>query len=176
MKILLAVTGLCAGLGAPGLCIPPAHGQELPAEGKFSITYTAVNPNPIKPLALSGERELIVNPALMTALNDGGSGLLHNMAGRCFVFTTIDRGAKTLDVRGHCVYSDRSGDQVYEDVFTPAPLALGAPVKFRGKWTGGTGKYAGLSGEFDIVSAGSIASDGPTHNAGKKIGSYKISK
>ena len=29
-------------------CLTPAFAQELPSEGKFSITYTAVNPTPSK--------------------------------------------------------------------------------------------------------------------------------
>jgi hypothetical protein len=46
-----------------------------------------------------------------------------------------------------------------------------------GKWLGGTGKYTGLSGEFDITSTGNLSTDASyTQIAGKKMGSYKISK
>ena len=40
-------------------CVPPVLAQELPSEGKFSITYTAVNPAPSKAVSI-GDRE--VNP------------------------------------------------------------------------------------------------------------------
>jgi hypothetical protein len=55
-------------------------------------------------------------------------------------------------------------------------VTLGTPVKIRGKWTGGTGKYTGLQGEFDIAPTAPITTDGPTQGAGKKLGIYKIIK
>jgi hypothetical protein len=39
------------------------------------------------------------------------------------------------------------------------------------------GKCAGLSGEFDITNSGNLSTDASyTQGAGKKTGSYKISK
>jgi hypothetical protein len=35
---------LAAAIMLPVVCLTPAFAQELPSEGKFSITYTAVNP------------------------------------------------------------------------------------------------------------------------------------
>lgn len=151
-----------------------ASAQELPSEGKFSITYTAVNPSPIKPVTIGKDREIAVGAPIMTAVNDGGSGLLHNMAGRCVFMSTVDRSAKTLDLRGYCTYADRNGDQISEEFSTPTPLTLGAPVKYIGKWTGGTGKYIGVSGDFEITNSGPMATDGPSQSAGKKIGTYKF--
>jgi hypothetical protein len=44
-----------------------------------------------------------------------------------------------------------------------------------GKWLGGTGKYTGLSGEFDITSTGNLSTDASyTQIAGKKMGSYNL--
>jgi len=147
-----AITLIAAGL----LALPAVASvaQELPREGKFSITYTGVNPNPVKPVPFGKDREAIVGVSLMTAVNDAGSGLLHNMAGRRILLTVIDRGAKMQNVHGYCSYADRGGDQVFEEVATPAPTGLGQPARFVGKWTGGTGKYAGLSGEFEITNSG----------------------
>ena len=34
----------------------------------------------------------------------------------------------------------------------------------------------GLSGESEITSSGNLSGEGPTQTAGKKVGSYKISK
>jgi len=59
-------------------CVPPVLAQELPSEGKFSITYTAVNPAPSKAVSI-GDREVTVSSSIMTGINDAGSGLLHNM-------------------------------------------------------------------------------------------------
>jgi hypothetical protein len=168
-----------AAVIAASLLILPAAAslaQELPREGKFSITYTGVNPNPVKPVPFGKDREAIVGVSIMTAVNDAGSGLLHNMSGRCILLTLIDRAAKTQDVRGYCNYADRAGDQAFEEVSTPAPTGLGLPARFVGKWTGGTGKYAGLSGDFEITNSGNIAPEGLFQAAGKKTGSYKLEK
>ena len=165
-----------AALLVAGLSDSSVHAQDLPSEGKFSITYTAIVPNPNKGIAVGKEREAVVNAVTMTAVNDAGSGLLHNMAGRCVTLSILDQAAKTWEMRGYCNYADRSGDQVWEEFSTPAPLTFGTPTKFAGKWVGGTGKYAGLSGDFEITNSGPMTSDGPSQSAGKKIGSYKISK
>jgi hypothetical protein len=175
-RLLRITVPLWAAFLAAGLSDSSARAQDLPSEGNFSITYTAVIPSPNKGIAVGKEREAVANASTMTAVNDAGSGLLHNMAGRCVALSTIDRVAKTLEVRGYCNYVDRSGDQVWEEFSTPAPLTLGTPVKFAGKWVGGTGKYTGLSGDFEITNSGPMATDGPAQSAGKKIGSYKISK
>jgi len=53
-------------------------------------------------------------------------------------------------------------------------LQLSGAVLFVGKWTGRTGKYAGLSGEFEITNSGNIAPDGLFQAAGKKTGSYRL--
>jgi len=150
--------------------------QDLPREGHFSITYTGVNPSPVKPVPFGKDREAIVGVSLMTAVNDAGSGLLNNMAGRCILLTVIDRAAKTQDVHGYCSYADRAGDQVFEEVSTPTPTGLGQPARFAGKWTGGTGKYAGLTGEFEITNSGNVAPEGLYQAAGKKTGSYRLDK
>src|SRR5262245_21549764 len=88
----------------PLACLTSATAQELPREAKFSITYTSVNPAPTKPVSM-GDRDVSVSSTVMTAVNDGGSGLLHNMAGRCNFITDLKKGAKTLNVHGFCTYA-----------------------------------------------------------------------
>ena len=124
--------------------------SELPSEGKFSITYTAVNPTPSKAVSV-GDRDVTVSSSIMTAVNDAGSGLLHNMPGRCNFMTQTNKVAKTIETRGFCNYADRAGDQVFEEFATDGPVTLGSPILFKGKWLGGTGKFEGLSGEFEFV-------------------------
>ena len=43
-------------------------------------------------------------------------------------------------------------------------------------WIGGTGKYEGLRGEFNITTSGNLAADGIIQTAGRKDGSYRIGK
>ena len=46
----------------------------------------------------------------------------------------------------------------------------------KGKWLGGTGKFEGLSGEFEIRPASVLVSDTLVQGAGKKTGTYQIKK
>ena len=80
-EVMKHIIALFAGALTIG-CYAQALAQELPKEGKYSITYTSVNPSPTKAVSI-GDRDISVSSSIMTALNDGGSGLLHNMAGRC---------------------------------------------------------------------------------------------
>jgi hypothetical protein len=170
-SVTLAV---CAGV-LPLSCLTTALAQELPSEGKFSITWTLVNPSPSKSVSV-GNREAAVTSAIMTAVNDSGSGLLHNMAGRCNYMTVTNTVDKTFELHGFCNYADRAGDQVFEEIMTNGPTKLGQPVVNKGKWLGGTGKFEGLSGEFEIRPTPVLNSETLVQGAGKKIGSYQIAK
>jgi hypothetical protein len=170
-SITLAVCASVLSLG----CFTSAFAQELPSEAKFSITYTAVNPNPSKIVSV-GDRDVAVSSSIMTAVNDGGSGLLHNMAGRCNFMTETNKVAKTIETRGFCNYVDRAGDQVFEEFMTNGPVTLGSPIVFKGKWLGGTGKFEGLSGEFEIRPTPVLVSETLVQGSGKKTGAYHITK
>jgi hypothetical protein len=155
--------------------LTPLLGQELPTEAKFSITYTSVNPAPAKVVSML-DRDVSVSSNIMTAINDVGSGLLHNMAGRCNFMTDLNKTAKTIDVRGYCNYADRGGDQVFEEFMTDGPVSLGSPVVFKGKWLGGTGKFDGLTGDIEIRPTSILASESLVQGVGKKTGTYRITK
>ncbi len=129
--------------------------------------------SPAKPIALSQTKDIVVNNAIMTASNDAGSGILHNLAGRCAIMATIDKEAKTIERSGHCNYTDKDGDMVFED-FSTSPQPMGSTFTSKGSWTGGTGKYAGLSGEFAIQSNAILSTESLAQVVGKKIGGYKL--
>ena len=76
----------------------------------------------------------------------------------------------TYQSNGVCRYSDRAGDQVFEEVKTEPPQPLGAPMVLKGKWVGGTGKFAGLKGEFEIHPSPILATETLTQASGKKLG------
>ena len=173
MKRAMIMT-VCVGVLPLG-CFTSAFAQELPSEAKFSITYTAVNPAPSKSVSV-GDRDVVVSSSIMTAVNDGGSGLLHNMAGRCNFMSEINKVSKTVETRGFCNYADRAGDQVFEEFMTNGAAPLAGPIVFKGKWLGGTGKFEGLGGEFEIRPAAILNSDTLVQGAGKKTGAYNISK
>jgi hypothetical protein len=174
MRIAARVPAVCVGLLSLG-SLSIAQAEELPSEAKFSITYTAVNPTPQKSVSL-GDRDIVVASSIMTGVNDAGSGLLHNMAGRCNAMTEITKSSKTYEVHGYCNYADKAGDQVFEEFMTNSPATLGAPTVIKGKWLGGTGKFEGLSGEFEIHPSPILSSETLVQASGKKIGTYQIMK
>ena len=170
-----SVTLTVCGVALPLVCFTPAFAQELPSEAKFSITYTAVNPTPSKIVSV-GDRDVSVSSAIMTAVNDSGSGLLHNMAGRCNFMSQTNKAAKTVETHGFCSYADKAGDQVFEEFMTNGPASLGSPIVYKGKWLGGTGKFEGLSGEFEIHPTPVLISETLVQGSGKKTGTYHITK
>jgi hypothetical protein len=169
--VALAVCAVVLPLG----CFIPAFAQELPSEAKFSIIYTAVNPTPSKIVSV-GDSDVVVSSFIMTAVNDSGNGLLHNMPGRCNSMTQTNKAAKTIEVHGFCNYVDKAGDQVFEEFMTNGPASLGSPIVYKGKWLGDTGKFEGLSGEFEIHPTPVLISETLVQGSGKKIGTYHIAK
>ena len=118
-------------------CLTPAFAQELPSEGKFSITYTAVNPTPSKAVSV-GDRDVTVSSSIMTAVNDAGSGPLHMAP----VSGTYKITQETGKGEGELTWGN--GDDQLKGSFTITATP-------DGKSTGenivkGTGKLAGVTG------------------------------
>ncbi len=173
MKIPHAVL-VSAGAVSLAFSVSGANAQQLPPEGKFSITYTSLNAAPVKPIAISKDQEMSVSSLMLTATNDSGGGLLHNLAGRCLSSTLVNKATKIIDTHGYCTYTDADGDQVFEKIDIDKQ-ALGPVTVFKGEWIGGTGKYVGLQGVFEIRNnVLKSPTEGVLQSAGKKIGSYKI--
>ncbi|ACA15398.1 hypothetical protein M446_0845 [Methylobacterium sp. 4-46] len=152
----------------------PAGAEDLPREASFRITYTSTNPVPGKPVQLGPTRSHAVGVSIMAAVNQSGGKLLHNMAGRCSSSAMFDSDAKTFENQGYCDYVDADGDHVYERyAFAPQPMS--ARLKGTGEWIGGTGKFTGLSGSFDIqASRLSPLAEGVAQSVGEKTGTYVI--
>src|SRR5258707_1987340 len=60
----------------------PIQAQSMPPEGPISVTFTATQILPPKPMPIGGGKEFIVINQAMAASNDAGNPVLHNMAGR----------------------------------------------------------------------------------------------
>jgi hypothetical protein len=172
-SLIAAIAGIAMLLSSFG---SRALAQQVPSAGPFSISYTSTNAAPMKPLVIGKGRETWVYTNLMSAVNDAHTGLLNNMMGRCSGIATTDSTAKTVELHGYCNYSDKDGDQVFEQYDFPVQ-PQGATINATAKWLGGTGKWAGLQGDFEIHAAPQKPlADGVTQSAGKKIGTYKIVK
>jgi hypothetical protein len=164
---------VCGGSLLLAFSVSAANAQQLPAEGHFSITYTLTNPTPVKPISISKDAEVTVSSSLMSAVNDAGSGLLHNMTGRCLSENIVDKAAKTIEGHGYCTYVDNNGDQVFEKTDYKQPMA--PTLTIQGQWIGGTGKYSGLEGTFEIHHTPlKPLTEGVVQGIGKKVGNYKI--
>ena len=74
--------------------------------------------------------------------NDAGSGFLHNSSSLCWGYTDMLDGH--INAHGHCVVTDKEGDKAFViwDGIGHYPELSGAF-----EWAGGTGKYAGMSGD-----------------------------
>lgn len=164
--VLLALSSVAVTLVAGN-----AQAQSIPPEGPVSVTYSATLIPPPKPMPVGGGREFAVVNQAMTASNDAGNPVLHNMGGRCQGTRLIETAAKSVEVHAFCTYVDKDGDQTFEQCdFLP-----GQPN--RCKLTGGTGKFDGLQGElvitFEIAKSNF---DGISQAIGHKKGTYKIVK
>jgi len=153
------------------LTIANVHAQSLPPEGPVSVTFTATQVAPAKPMSIGGGKEFLLINQAMAASNDAGNPVLNNMGGRCQLSRLADPSAKTVEIHGYCNYADNQGDQIFEKCdFLP-----GAPNNC--ELTGGTGKFEGLHGELTITIVPVKGNfEGLSQVVGHKKGTYKIVK
>ncbi len=133
----------------------PAAAFTLIAAGAFSVpasadparegSFTArwVVSGTWRGMGLEGTREVIL--ADLTGRLDvtHGSGEIVDLATRCLVYSDSAKGGT-----GSCRWRHPSGDEIFVEV-DGGLLAEDAPVS--GRLTGGTGRYAGISGEFGFA-------------------------
>jgi hypothetical protein len=133
----LRTVGSLLALAAIGW-VGSAHAQTLPREGTFSARWVVTGS--WRGLGLGGEREIILADlgGRLDVMPDGGA--LVDLASRCFVFWDSATGGTA-----RCRWKHPSGDEIFSEV-EGGLLAQGAPVS--GRFVGGTGRYAGISGEF----------------------------
>lgn len=122
-------------------------------------------------MPLGNGKEFVVINQAMTASNDAGNPILHDMGGRCLFGRLTDSSAKTAELHGFCNYIDKDGDQIFEQCdFLP-----GAPNNC--SVTGGTGKFEKLQASL-VITVKFLKSnyDGIGQAVGQKKGTYKINK
>jgi hypothetical protein len=173
-QTLSLVTGTAATLGVLLLSSVPSAAEDMPRQGEFRITYTSTLPVAPKPVMIGENRMASATINMMTAVNETGGKLLHNMAGRCTSAPLIDNNTKMFENHGYCDYVDADGDHVFEKWDYPVQ-PLGAANEGTGEWIGGTGKFAGLSGTMKIRSRRlNTLTDGAVQVVGEKLGSYSF--
>lgn len=122
-----------------------AMAADLPKEGTYSGTYSSFGTFKATPI---GKERLLVT------FDENGlsvtNGLLDHMTWHCWGGADFRKGLGQAS--GYCVGTDPSGDQIAYDFSDDAKRSLDQK-----SWNGtstlttGTGKYAGISGQFKTV-------------------------
>jgi hypothetical protein len=134
----LRIVGSLLALAAIAGVDARAHAQAPPREGTFSARWVVTGT--WRGLGLGEKREVIVADlgGRLDVLPQGGA--LVDLASRCLVFWDSATGGTA-----RCRWTHPSGDEIFSEV-EGGLLAEGTPVS--GRFVGGTGRYAGISGEF----------------------------
>jgi hypothetical protein len=155
--------GLALALGVS------SHSAAQNKEGTYKGTYTSFGK--FKAMPVGKDR-------LLTILSDEdgqtiSDGFLDHAAWQCWGMGDFTKGMG--HEHGQCIATDPAGDQVVDDWVTEDHELGAKSVKVIDKFTGGTGKYAGISGGGTAVldqgfraPEGSYATHGPTE------GNYKL--
>ena len=166
--MLLSAIGTSASFGAEALA------AEIPAEGQIDSTFTYISTSTDMPSA-DGNEVTSFDAHLVLTGNAKGS-LFDQMVGHCMLAGLSNPKTGAVKLAGWCTYTDLEGDMIFagdeESADSSASIAQG-----KGRILGGTGKYAGIAGEYSFTDEyfGS-PEEGVYGGAGKKSGTYKISK
>ncbi len=151
-----------------------ACAQSVTGEGPFAANFVGYAQTDVEPLRVGPGRLVGVTDSTLTAMSADNAAFLHNQTGRCIGKWTVDEAAETFEQRVHCTYTDADGHQIYERAdFDRQPL--NAPRVGTGRWLGGSGKYEGLSGVFEIRTRTlRPARKGIVQYVGTKQGHYRL--
>lgn len=148
--------------------------QSVAGEGSFAANFVGYADAEGEPLQIGPDSFVGITNSTLTAMNADNADFLHNQTGRCVGNWTVDNVSQTFEQHVHCTYTDADGDQIYERAdFEEQPLD--APRVGTGRWLGGSGKYNGLSGVFEIRTRTlRAAREGLVQYVGTKQGQYRL--
>jgi hypothetical protein len=112
---------------------------DLAKEGTYKGTYTSFGT--IKFIAVGNERVLTVWDENGVSLTDG---FLDHVTWHCWGTGDFTKGVG--QEQGYCVGTDPAGDQIADDIHTEKHAIGSKTFVAPDMWTGGTGKFAGVSG------------------------------
>lgn len=138
---------VCVGCLAAGLAVPAgAHAQDWKVTGQFG--WFGVG----KTYQIEKDHYYWLGEFTGTFFNDKGEGSPFHLAGvKCPAFLDLNLNAKKTNTAGYCIITDLGGDQAY--LSWQAAGTPGTPMRNPGtfRYTGGTGKYQGISGDNTFV-------------------------
>ena len=156
------------------LAAPAARAADLPPESAFNATfYIFENSKEAFDVKAADNKAAWVFAEAAVYLNDAGAGFFHDVTGRCIGMGSGDDNATHNP--GHCTYIDADGDLIYS-TFDVNRSGKDQPNHGTKMYTGGTGKYLGLTGtaQYTITSLKTLDKDVPVTLKGQVQGRYKI--
>jgi hypothetical protein len=124
------------------LCAATASHAELQKSGKFQGSWTAIGT--AQTLVLDESRSASILRLRGTIVTQSAEGLTRALQSDC-VALNLREDRKTGI--GRCVWTDSDGDRAFSEV---TGALSGLVSKVRGHFVGGTGKYAGLEGGYEL--------------------------
>jgi hypothetical protein len=122
--------------------------QELPKQGTANFTDYAMIVSP-KTMTMGKDSRVTNYEVYGVSRNDDGNPIFNNMAIHCMgSIITADNHAVS---RGLCVQSDKDGDQLFINYETGGSSADASVYGGIEHFTGGTGKYAGITGQAELT-------------------------
>jgi len=155
--IPIAITALALAFALPVMAedVKPMEG-DIEADFSWSSVDLSSIPAP-------GGGSVVLTEVHLVVTN--GSGPFDKLAGRC-LFQGLMQG-EDWKLTGACALADADGDMLFEDVTEAGGTG-------RGKLTGGTGKFAGITGEHAIATTWfSSIREGENQGVGTKTGHWR---
>jgi hypothetical protein len=159
---------------APQRQQPQANTQPMAPIADVVLSFSATETQPAQVVALASDVDMIPITLYTTSTNGTDGEFMHAMSAVCSGSAFLRNDANTIEATGFCNYGDADGNQVFEHFVIP-PQSRDHPLQAAGHWTGGTGKYHDLQGDF--VLTGIVLptiGDGIIQVAGQKHGQYTI--
>jgi hypothetical protein len=147
---------------------------DLPSEGTFKVTFFMTDDSTkAAEVPAAGDKSAWSFVETATYTNDAGHGFLHEATGRCVGMGSGNKAGTHNS--GYCVYVDPDGDQIFS-TFDVGHSGEDQPLRGTKEYTGGTGKYVGLTGhaEYSGSDLKTLDKDAPEVFEGHAQGSYKL--
>ena len=132
-----------AGFLAVVLCVTTASSAELQKSGEFQGNWTAIGT--AQSLVLDDSRSASILRLRGTIVTQSSQGLTRAMQSDC---VGLNLREEHTTGTGRCVWTDSDGDRMISEI---SGALSGTDSKVRGRFIGGTGKYAGLEGAYELV-------------------------
>lgn len=164
----LRLSALAAALLA---LAPLAAAQEGPREGEIELTFSADVKELTKIPAGATQEASLVEASLV--FTETVSGPMEGLGGaRCVALSRFDTETQEWGGWGNCTWQDAEGDRIFETI---EDTGAGGAGTGKGTITGGTGKYAGITGEHDYTLEFAASPDeGHIQWVGHKKGTWRI--